>query len=147
MQGIGSAGEQRLDFMMLLVEELRNQNPLEPMDHQQMAAQLAQFSQLEETEKMNANLETINAMIEQMDGSFQGALLVAELDYARSLLDQQVTFKADENGRLLTGRVESIHFVSGRPVLDVDAEVVDNQGQAERRSFPVGLDAITSIAK
>ena len=95
---------------------------------------------------MNANLETINAMIEQMDGSFKGAMLVAELDYARSLLDQEVTFKADENGRLLTGTVESIHFVSGRPVLDVEAEV-DNQGQTERRSFPVQLDAITSIAK
>ena len=51
-----SAGQQRLDFMTLLVTEMRNQNPLEPMDNQQMAAQLAQFTQLDLTEAMNGKI-------------------------------------------------------------------------------------------
>lgn len=147
MEGVGSAGEQRLDFMTLLVEELRNQNPLEPMDHQQMAAQLAQFSQLEETENMNTNLETINETISQMDGTFQGAMLLAEFEYARSLLDQEVSFQVGENGQIASGPVEAIRFVSGHPVLNVEADVMNDQGQIEQQQFTVTLDEITSIAK
>jgi len=146
MEGVGSASEQRLDFMTLLVEELRNQNPLEPMDHQQMAAQLAQFSQLEETEKMNTNLETINETIKQMDGSFQAAMFLAELDYARNLLGQQIRFATDQEGQELSGKVQSLHFVSGHPVLDVEGEIVNDEGQTETRLFSVDLEQITSIA-
>ena len=42
---IGSATTQTMDYMTLLITELQNQNPLEPLDNQQMAQQLAQFSQ------------------------------------------------------------------------------------------------------
>ena len=58
-----SAAKQQMDFMKLLVTELQNQNPLEPMDNHQMAAQLAQFTQLDLSERMNNNLETINETI------------------------------------------------------------------------------------
>ena len=45
--GTTSAVDQKLDYLTLLVTELQNQNPLEPMEQKDMAAQLAQFSQLE----------------------------------------------------------------------------------------------------
>jgi len=44
------------DFMLLLVEQLKNQDPLEPMDSTDFTAQLAQFSALEEQTKTNENL-------------------------------------------------------------------------------------------
>ncbi|MCD6175181.1 MAG: flagellar hook capping protein, partial [Planctomycetes bacterium] len=44
-----NAVDQKLDYLKLLVTELQNQNPLEPMEQKDMAAQLAQFSQLELT--------------------------------------------------------------------------------------------------
>ncbi|MEN6306449.1 MAG: flagellar hook capping FlgD N-terminal domain-containing protein, partial [Anaerohalosphaeraceae bacterium] len=67
------AASQKMDFMTLLVTELKYQNPLEPMDNQQMAAQLAQFSQLELTEGMNGNLQTMNETMTKMNTSFEGA--------------------------------------------------------------------------
>ncbi len=49
------------DYMNLLVVQLQNQNPLEPMDNNQMASQLAQLSQLEQLEKMNSSFQDVLA--------------------------------------------------------------------------------------
>ena len=57
--GYDTAVDQNLnknDFLNLLVTQLRNQNPLEPMKDQEFIAQLAQFSQLEQLENMNSSL-------------------------------------------------------------------------------------------
>ena len=43
-------------FLLLLVEQLKNQDPLEPMDGTDFTAQLAQFSSLEQQTAMNDNL-------------------------------------------------------------------------------------------
>ena len=43
-----SAGKQQIDFLAMLMVQLKNQNPDKPMDNQQFAAQLATFSQLEQ---------------------------------------------------------------------------------------------------
>jgi flagellar basal-body rod modification protein FlgD len=75
---INSASDIQMDYMKLLVTELRNQNPLEPMDNNQMAAQLAQFSQLQQLEGMNSN--------------FASVLAVNELAYASTLIGKQVSF-------------------------------------------------------
>lgn len=45
------------DFLRILVTQLQNQNPLNPVSSDQFAAQLAQFSSLEQLQNMNANLE------------------------------------------------------------------------------------------
>jgi flagellar basal-body rod modification protein FlgD len=47
------------DFLMLLVTELQNQDPLEPMDNSDFVAQLAQFSSLEQLTNANKNLEVL----------------------------------------------------------------------------------------
>ena len=41
------------DFLNLLVEQLKNQDPLNPMDNQQFAVQLSQFSSLEQLISIN----------------------------------------------------------------------------------------------
>ena len=43
-----SAKKQQIDFLAMLMVQLKNQNPSEPYDNQQFAAQLATFSQLEQ---------------------------------------------------------------------------------------------------
>ncbi len=45
------------DFMMLLVTQLVNQDPLNPMDPEQMATQLAEFSSLEQLVNLNESVE------------------------------------------------------------------------------------------
>lgn len=53
------------EFMMILLAQLRNQNPLEPMDDKQMIAQMAQLNSLEELQKINASLSTLVNFFEQ----------------------------------------------------------------------------------
>ena len=45
------------EFLKLLVAQLENQDPMEPMDDTEYIAQLAQFSTLEQMQNMNDNLE------------------------------------------------------------------------------------------
>jgi flagellar basal-body rod modification protein FlgD len=53
------------EFMMILLAQLRNQNPLEPMDDKQMIAQMAQLNSLQELQKINASLSTLVNFFEQ----------------------------------------------------------------------------------
>ena len=78
---VQSANSQMMDYLNLLVTELRNQNPLEPMDNQQMASQLAQFSQLQETEQMNNKMVEMNETMGKLNASFYNAMIVACLLY------------------------------------------------------------------
>jgi flagellar basal-body rod modification protein FlgD len=48
-------------FLTLLVSQLKNQNPASPMDGTTFVAQLAQFSDLEQTVAMRQDLDSINA--------------------------------------------------------------------------------------
>lgn len=48
-------------FLNLLVTQLRNQNPLEPMDNTQFIAQMAQFSALEQAQNTNKTVKTDSA--------------------------------------------------------------------------------------
>ncbi|MCX6146895.1 MAG: hypothetical protein NTW25_06540 [Candidatus Kapabacteria bacterium] len=53
-----TAQEQKNQFLILLTQQLKSQDPLKPYDNQQFAAQLAQFSQLEQLSGIRTLLET-----------------------------------------------------------------------------------------
>ena len=145
--GIVSASDQRLDYLKLLVTELQNQNPLEPLDNQQMAAQLAQFSQLELTEEMNGNLSQINSTMESLNSSFQGAMLVQELEYAKTLLGKEVTFYSDYYGHYLSGDVKKVTIVDGAPELEVHVNMTNPDQSIETRAFSVKLEQVEQISE
>lgn len=46
-------------FMAILLAQLRNQNPLEPMNDKDLVAQMAQLTSLEELKKISAGIETL----------------------------------------------------------------------------------------
>ncbi|RWX77028.1 flagellar hook assembly protein FlgD [Neorhizobium lilium] len=48
-------------FLQLLIAQMKNQDPTDPMDASQQISQLATFSQVEQTIKTNTNLESLIA--------------------------------------------------------------------------------------
>ncbi|MCD4831058.1 MAG: hypothetical protein K8R02_04520 [Anaerohalosphaeraceae bacterium] len=103
---ITSASDIQMDYMLLLTTQLQNQNPLEPMDNAEMASQLAQFSQLAQTEQLNLNFEKV--------------LANSQREYATSLLGKEVTFFVKDNfgfQNVLTGRVDKVSEGTGGDIL------------------------------
>lgn len=71
----------REDFLLLLVTQLSNQDPLNPMDGQEFAAQLAQFSSLEQLITIGDTLEhhgALNGLLAQSINSGVAAGLIGK---------------------------------------------------------------------
>lgn len=95
---INSASNIQMDYMKLLITQLRNQNPLEPLDNNEMASQLAQFSQLQQLESMNS--------------SFASVLSTTERTYANSLIGKEVSFAVETDTgaqQLVSGTVQEVY--------------------------------------
>lgn len=115
-------------FTQLLVTQLKNQDPLSPQSNEELAAQLAQFSSLEQMELVNENLVGLarlqqgNAMIEQLTG-------------ASALVGQRVAYSDPQTGELVAGDVEYAKLQDGFVLLGIDgvdvpiAQVVEILGQ------------------
>jgi len=117
-----TASDIQMDYMKLLVVQLQNQNPLEPLDNNEMASQLAQFSQLSQLETMNS--------------SFSQALEAAERTYANSLIGKEVSFTAETDegtSDIVSGTVEQV-------VNDFEGEVVLLSGD-----YVIGLEDVISV--
>jgi flagellar hook assembly protein FlgD len=89
ISSVMSASSIQMDYMKLLITQMQNQNPLEPMNNEQMASQLAQFSQLQQLESINTNSRLTNANFGQILNSFNRS-------YATSLIGKEVTFYFDD---------------------------------------------------
>ncbi|MCW8859269.1 MAG: flagellar hook assembly protein FlgD [Deltaproteobacteria bacterium] len=55
------------DFLLLLVAQLQNQDPMNPADATEFTSQLAEFSSLEQLENANKSLEGLAAMSSEME--------------------------------------------------------------------------------
>lgn len=49
------------DFLQLLTTQLKNQDPTQPMDNSQMAAELAQFATLSTTQDIDTNIQSLSS--------------------------------------------------------------------------------------
>ena len=101
-----SSSDIQMDYMKLLVTQLQNQNPLEPLDNKDMSAQLAQFSQLQQVENLNT--------------SFSQVLESVQRNYASSLIGKEVSFKtqaADGTVGIETGDVEEVTLADDGAIL------------------------------
>ena len=98
-----SLGKQ--DFLNLLVTQLKNQDPTNPMDSQAFLAQLAQFSQLEATQNM-ATTQTQTADMQ-----------------AAALLGMSATAETTQ-GVAVSGVIDSVAIGTNGPLLDIGGQQV-----------------------
>ena len=81
-QAAGVLGAQQLagnfdTFLTLLTTQLKNQNPLDPLDTNQFTQQLVEFASVEQQVNMNSNLQTLISM-QQTSQSLQALQLVGQ---------------------------------------------------------------------
>lgn len=127
ISSIATASDIQMDYMKLLVTQLQNQNPLEPMNNQEMASQLAQFSQLQQLETMNS--------------SFADILVTVKHTYATSLIGREISFIVEtDTGEFkeMNGTVEGVfNDPKGGNLLVVKAE--------DGSDYTLNLDGIISV--
>ena len=117
-----TASNIQMDYMNLLITQLQNQNPLEPLDNNEMASQLALFSQLQQLESMNK--------------SFAKVLATTELTYANSLIGKEVSFLLETE----TGATDITNGIVEQVYNNVDGEIFLRVGD-----YMFGLENVISI--
>jgi flagellar basal-body rod modification protein FlgD len=70
-----SVAKEQADFMTLLIAQMKNQDPTNPMDNNQMAAQIAQLNMVSGINKMNATLTGLSSN-QQISNSMQATALI-----------------------------------------------------------------------
>ena len=127
----GAGGVSQQDFLKLLITQLQHQDPMEPQDSQQFAAQLAQFSSLEELKNLNGTstqgVET-NLMLSQTINNTMAATMVG-----KEMTAIGNTFKLEGGGE-----APSLSFELGDYADDVKVEIMDGAGTVVDTISPVG---------
>jgi len=108
------------DFLKLLVTQLRTQDPLSPMDGQEMAVQLAQFSSVEQLMTLNEGIQAqagktdamVGMLANTMGASLVGKQVLAYGDRVQLPADSQVRFEMDQPGTATLALIDT----SGREV-------------------------------
>ena len=94
------------DLLNIVLTQLTYQDPLKPIDNFEFVSQLAQFSQIQQGETMNTNLEEI--------------LRSEATSQATSLLGQTVDVPA--GAALISGRVVAVTFDNGQPRITLETD-------------------------
>ncbi len=111
-------------FLQLLAVQMKNQDPLQPVDNTQFVAQLAQFSSLQELTTISSQLGTLSTTTMQVQTADQ-------LLSAFNLIGTNVTI-TDTAGKLVTGTVSGVNITGGQANVDVSG-----------KNYP--LSSITSV--
>ncbi len=113
----------REDFLTMMMAQLQNQDPLNPMDGTDYSAQLAQFSSLEQLINLNDTMGTLKSSLDKGNQSDVTSLL----------------------GKEATGNVDSIELANGKAAGgvynmtapgDVMITIYDSDGNEVRSLYP-----------
>ncbi|MBT5633008.1 MAG: hypothetical protein HOJ13_09795 [Nitrospina sp.] len=118
-EGIAATGDSSLgknDFLQILVAQLEAQDPLSPMEGQEFASQLAQFSSLEQLTNVNTNLETSQAFDIALSNNSSISLIGKTVDAPGNTID------------LESGEVESLSFSLDNDATSTTIDIFDSTG-------------------
>jgi flagellar basal-body rod modification protein FlgD len=129
--GTKQMGQQ--DFLKLLLAQMQNQDPMQPMDDTQMMSQMAQFSALEATQQLQATIQQSSNM-QTVFGA--GALIGKYVEANQS------------DGTDVVGAVTGVDFTSTNgvvsPTLVVNGKDVDYSTIVKVSSTDISPTASTS---
>ena len=106
----GSKTLSQNDFLNLLIAQMKAQDPLHPQSNTEMAAQMAQFTSLQQANTMSGNIATL--------------LTQSQISQANNLLGSTVTLQVDKS-TITSGVVQSVQINAGQPQIVVNNSVYD----------------------
>ena len=111
-------------FLTLMLKQLENQDPTEPVDNTQWLSQLAQYSSLEQMSQMNSGLENCAKYISAM---YNDMMINSEISQTLSMIGKDVTIQIPnendpKNPTVITGNVTEASFESGSGKIKVNDE-------------------------
>ncbi len=104
-------------FMNLLVNQLKNQDPLDPQKNGETIAQLAQFSSLEQMQELNDNIVGL-AVLQQSNA------LLSQLTSSSALIGKNVEYVDPSDQSHKWGAVESVRIEDGIATLQIGGKTV-----------------------
>ena len=125
--GLTSAADQQDRFMKLLVAQMKNQDPLNPMDNAQMTSQIAQINTVAGLEKLNQSVAGLLGSLQSMQAQSLVQLAGREVMVTGNRLS------------LAEGQARA-GLELAAPADRVDLEIVDAKGQVVQ-SVALGASA------
>jgi len=120
--GSGELGKQ--EFLLLLVTQLKHQDPLDPLDGTQFVEQLATFTSLEELENINSNLEksveSDYSLVATINNNLSASLIGKELKANDNTINHVVN-QPDQLRFTLDGFATEVNVL----VTDASGNIVD----------------------
>lgn len=107
-QGTGSNTLGKDDFLKLLMTELQNQDPTNPMSDTEYISQMANFSSLEQMTNMNTSLNNL-IQNQQQNQFLQAAMMIGKT----------VTYKNDQNQEA-SAVIKSVSLNNGQTSFQLD---------------------------
>lgn len=108
------------DFMTILLAQLKYQDPNNPMDDTEMAAQLVQYSNLEALNKINDGVQNL------VDSTSNDNILAGVNYIGKSIKSTGFNLTKDKS------TVSTLYYSLGEAVTDVTANVYDKDGDLIR---------------
>lgn len=118
------------DFLKLLITQLQNQNPLEPMNDTEYVSQIANFSTLEQMNNMNKSMEQSTQFMAQ-DALMQLSGLIGQDVTWQTLVNANtpnedvqtgrneiMSVKKDTQGNIMV-ELDSGRWIDGRQVVNI----------------------------
>ncbi|MEE9603760.1 MAG: flagellar hook capping FlgD N-terminal domain-containing protein [Thermoguttaceae bacterium] len=103
-------------FIKLLVVELQHQDPLDPMNNQEILEQMSQIREIESNQRLTETLESM--------------MLGQTVSTAAALLGRTVSALSDD-AEWIKGEVEKISIEDGIPKLHIGSDTVDLKNVSE----------------
>lgn len=108
------------DFITIMLAQLKYQDPNDPMDDKEMAAQLVQYSSLEQLTSINEGIQSL------LDASSSGSLLSGVNYIGKSIKSTGYNLSVSD------GTVSTLYYSLGEAVTDVTANIYSTDGDLVR---------------
>ncbi len=128
----GSAEETQNRFLALLVAQMKNQDPLNPLDNAEVTSQMAQLSTVQGIEDMNKNLQAMSA-----------SLGTNQMSQAASLIGRAVLVPGNTTSPAQLDNV--MGFELSRPADKVTVSIQDAAGATVRKLTLGSRDAGVNV--